>query len=104
MEADIQKVIALLPTAVQIAGGILISPLPWKGTRLPALRQPPLHMCAAFLRCGNHRFCSELIAAAFEVVGSPLLNPSANVWRITPRDLRLSIELVPISAISIPYW
>jgi uncharacterized protein YycO len=47
-------------------------------------------------------FCSELIAAAFEAAGSPLLNPSANVWRITPRDLLLSMQLVPISAISIP--
>jgi hypothetical protein len=48
-------------------------------------------------------FCSELIAAAFEAVGSPLLNPSANVWRITPRDLLLSTNLAPVSAISIPY-
>ena len=48
-------------------------------------------------------FCSELIAAAFEAVGSPLLNPSANVWRITPRDLLLSMNLDAVSAISIPY-
>jgi uncharacterized protein YycO len=48
--------------------------------------------------------CSELIAAAFEVVGSPLLlNPLANVWRITPPDLLLLMQPVPISAISIPY-
>jgi len=52
----------------------------------------------------SHRwFCSELIAAAFEAVGSPLLNPSANVWRITPRDLLLSMNLAAVSAISIPY-
>jgi uncharacterized protein YycO len=51
----------------------------------------------------SHRwFCSELIAAAFEAVGSPLFNPSANVWRITPRDLLLSMNLAPVSAISIP--
>jgi uncharacterized protein YycO len=47
-------------------------------------------------------FCSELIAAAFEAVSSPLLNPSANVWRITPRDLLLSMNLAAVSAISIP--
>jgi uncharacterized protein YycO len=51
----------------------------------------------------SHRwFCSELIAAAFEAAGSPLLNPSANVWRITPRDLLLSMNLAAVSAISIP--
>jgi uncharacterized protein YycO len=42
-------------------------------------------------------FCSELLAAAFEAAGSPLLNPSANVWRITPRDLLLSMQLTPVS-------
>lgn len=35
-------------------------------------------------------FCSELVALAFEKAGSPLLNPTADVWRITPRDLLLS--------------
>ena len=45
-------------------------------------------------------FCSELIAAAFEAVGCPLLNPSANVWRITPRDLLLSMQFVSVSAMS----
>lgn len=37
-------------------------------------------------------FCSELVAAAFEQVGHPLLStrPSAAVYRVTPRDLLLS--------------
>jgi hypothetical protein len=35
-------------------------------------------------------FCSELVAEGFERIGKPLLNPSAAVWRITPRDLLLS--------------
>ena len=39
-------------------------------------------------------FCSELVALAFEKVGCPLLNPKANVARITPRDLLLSEEIV----------
>ena len=44
----------------------------------------------------------RLIAAAFEAVGSPLLNPSANVWRITPRLTPLH-EPRPVSALSVPY-
>lgn len=41
-------------------------------------------------------FCSELVAMAFEQVGSPILStrPSASVWRITPRDLLLSRALI----------
>jgi uncharacterized protein YycO len=41
-------------------------------------------------------FCSELVAAAFENVGFPLLStrPSDKVYRITPRDLLLSRSLV----------
>lgn len=35
-------------------------------------------------------FCSELVAAAFEKGGAPLLNPSIAVDRISPRDLTLS--------------
>lgn len=35
-------------------------------------------------------FCSELVCAAFEKVGAPLLNPQMQVYRITPRDLLLS--------------
>jgi uncharacterized protein YycO len=35
-------------------------------------------------------FCSELIAAAFEHAGKPLLNPNVKVYRISPRDLTLS--------------
>jgi hypothetical protein len=38
-------------------------------------------------------FCSELAAAAFEHAGRPLFARSADVWRITPRDLLLSREL-----------
>jgi hypothetical protein len=55
-------------------------------------------------------FCSELIAAAFEVVGSPLLNPSANLWRITPRDRCNSFRSPPypsltdrMAGVSLPY-
>jgi len=40
-------------------------------------------------------FCSELIAASFEQVGAPLLNPETKVWRITPRDLLLSTQIWP---------
>lgn len=39
---------------------------------------------------GEDYFCSELVAYAFEQIGKPLLNPSAVIWRITPRDLLLS--------------
>lgn len=35
-------------------------------------------------------FCSELVAAAFNSIGQPLLNVDAPVLRITPRDLTLS--------------
>lgn len=40
-------------------------------------------------------FCSELVAASFEAVGEPLLStrPSAQVFRVTPRDLLLSRSL-----------
>lgn len=43
-------------------------------------------------------FCSELVAAAFEHAGHPLLStrPSLKLWRITPRDLLLSRQLVYI--------
>jgi uncharacterized protein YycO len=41
-------------------------------------------------------FCSELVAVAFEKVGHPLLStrPSAQSYRLTPRDLLLSRELI----------
>lgn len=41
-------------------------------------------------------FCSELVAVAFEKIGVPLLStrPSDLPWRITPRDLLLSRELL----------
>lgn len=39
---------------------------------------------------GEDYFCSELVASAFEEIGRALLNPSAQLWRITPRDLLLS--------------
>lgn len=35
-------------------------------------------------------FCSELVARGYENTSSPLLNPFAQVFRITPRDLTLS--------------
>lgn len=40
-------------------------------------------------------FCSELVAAAFEHAGTPLLSTrqSVGVYRITPRDLLLSKSL-----------
>lgn len=43
-------------------------------------------------------FCSELVCAAFEKIGSPILStrPSAQAWRITPRDLLLSRQLIYI--------
>ncbi|HXN99568.1 MAG TPA: hypothetical protein VN881_10875 [Candidatus Acidoferrales bacterium] len=47
-------------------------------------------------RDGSRWFCSELVAMAFEQVGSPILStrPSVSVWRITPRDLLLSRSLI----------
>ena len=41
-------------------------------------------------------FCSELVAVAFEKAGYPILStrPSDEVFRITPRDLLLSRELI----------
>lgn len=41
-------------------------------------------------------FCSEFIALSFEKVGWPLLStrPSVGIYRITPRDLLLSRELI----------
>lgn len=43
-------------------------------------------------------FCSELVVAAFEAVGYPLLStrPSASVYRYTPRDLLLSRNIMYI--------
>jgi uncharacterized protein YycO len=41
----------------------------------------------------DHYICSELVAMAFEVTGKPLLNPDAQVWRITPRDLLLARDV-----------
>ena len=41
-------------------------------------------------------FCSELVAAAFEKTNTPLLNPNAETWRITPRDLLLSMWLARV--------
>lgn len=37
-------------------------------------------------------FCSELIAASFEQVEAPLLDPDVKVNMITPRDLLLSMQ------------
>ena len=38
-------------------------------------------------------FCSELVAAAFEQVSMPILNPGTVVWRVTPRDILLSLAV-----------
>jgi uncharacterized protein YycO len=38
-------------------------------------------------------FCSELVAYSFEQAGIPLLNPNVYVWRITPRDILLSLAI-----------
>lgn len=42
-------------------------------------------------RARDSWFCSELVAEAFEQVGAPLLNPDVDVWRVTPRDILLSL-------------
>lgn len=42
-------------------------------------------------------FCSELCSAAFDITKAPLFNPLADPWRITPRDLLLSLALVRVS-------
>lgn len=46
-------------------------------------------------RDGKRWFCSELISAAFEEIGHPLLavRETVDVWRVTPRDLLLSLNL-----------
>jgi len=38
----------------------------------------------------NRWYCSELVAAAFDQVGSPLFNPTFSVNWVTPRDILLS--------------
>lgn len=45
-------------------------------------------------------FCSELVVEAFVKISSPILStrPSAMVWRITPRDLLLSRQLIYIGS------
>lgn len=43
--------------------------------------------------CGDDYFCSELVAFAFEQTGNPLINPDTVIWRITPRDLTLSLQV-----------
>lgn len=40
-------------------------------------------------------FCSELVTAAFEAAGAPILYVPQHVNRITPRDASLSVRLVP---------
>lgn len=40
-------------------------------------------------------FCSELVAAAFNKVGCPILSPHTIVSKITPRDIALSVMLAP---------
>jgi uncharacterized protein YycO len=45
-------------------------------------------------------FCSELVAAAFEHAGCPILStrPSIGIWRITPRDILLSRQIYFLAA------
>lgn len=45
-------------------------------------------------------FCSELVAAAFQKVGRPLLNTDA--WKIYPGMLAYSTELVKIASVAVP--
>lgn len=46
-------------------------------------------------RKSNRWFCSELVAAAFEAVGHPIVNaPNGKVNRISPRDCYLSPFLI----------
>lgn len=49
-------------------------------------------------------FCSELVAAAFEAVEAPILStrPSSQTWRVTPRDLLLSRQLVWLATYGLP--
>jgi hypothetical protein len=114
VQADIQKVIALLPTAVQIAGSILNIVAAAEGNSAPssallATVQNASGQIRTDLTLANSlvaQYQTDLasapagvlgkIDAAFEAAGSPLLNPSANVWRITPRDLLLSMQLTPV--------
>ncbi len=43
-------------------------------------------------------FCSEMVTAAFDAVGHPILRVHEDVYRITPRDVGLSMELVPCAS------
>jgi hypothetical protein len=46
-------------------------------------------------RTPNSWYCSELVTAAFEAAGAPILYVPQHVNRITPRDTSLSIKLIP---------
>lgn len=41
-------------------------------------------------------FCSEFVAWCFERAGYPLLRADRS-WRVTPRDLRMSLRLQPLT-------
>lgn len=47
-------------------------------------------------------FCSELVAMAFEQAGSPLFNPDMQVWRVTPRDVLMSLLVYPCGVGDLP--
>ena len=42
--------------------------------------------------------CSELVSLSFEKVNDPLLNPSIDVNKITPRDIALSLKVTPVDS------
>lgn len=48
-------------------------------------------------QCPDKWECVELVAAAFEQGGVPLIRVPGNVDRITPRDLLMSVLLQPVS-------
>lgn len=54
-------------------------------------------------RAKDSWFCSELVAKAFEQAGAPLLNPDVDVWRVTPRDILLSLVVFDGGVDSVVY-
>jgi len=47
----------------------------------------------------DNYFCSEDVAYSFEQTGNPIINSSANMWVVTPRDIPLSLLVTEVKAI-----
>ena len=76
----------VLRAAVAYAGSQLGKPYDWRAVLGIGLHQD--------WRCEDRWFCADLVAAAFERAGYPLLHAD-HLGRVTPRDLLLSPFLRP---------